>query len=52
MRGSQEAEVALGPSNLLLRGSTLRNTPAAVGLVIYAGFDTKVRDSLMLFLSV
>ncbi|XP_023572662.1 phospholipid-transporting ATPase IK [Octodon degus] len=33
---------ALDIGNLLLRGSKIRNTDACYGLVIYAGFDTKI----------
>eukprot|EP00750_Incisomonas_marina_P033805 INCI9963.1.p1 GENE.INCI9963.1~~INCI9963.1.p1 ORF type:complete len:1815 (-),score=332.22 INCI9963.1:221-5665(-) len=34
--------VSLGGRNLLLRGSTLRNTRWSIGLVLYTGMDTKV----------
>ncbi|XP_028932410.1 phospholipid-transporting ATPase VD [Ornithorhynchus anatinus] len=33
--------VGLSKDNLLLRGCTLRNTEAAVGIVVYAGHETK-----------
>lgn len=32
----------LGPSNLLLRGSILRNTSYIYGITVYTGFETKV----------
>ena len=32
----------LDAANLLLRGCTLRNTEWAIGLVVFAGFDTKI----------
>lgn len=31
----------LGPENLLLRGSSLRNTKEVLGLVMYTGHETK-----------
>ncbi|XP_058107668.1 phospholipid-transporting ATPase 1 [Magnolia sinica] len=34
--------VSLGPSNIVLRGCELKNTKWAVGVVVYAGRDTKV----------
>lgn len=37
--------VSLDHTNLLLRGSTLRNTEWVYGLVIYAGMDTKLGRS-------
>ncbi|XP_012864545.1 PREDICTED: probable phospholipid-transporting ATPase VD isoform X3 [Dipodomys ordii] len=33
--------VGLGKENLLLRGCTIRNTEAVVGIVVYAGHETK-----------
>jgi len=36
-----------GPSALLLRGSSLRNTKHIVGAVVYAGHDTKVMMNAM-----
>ena len=38
---SGETTLPIGPSSLLLRGSSLRNTEWVVGLVIYAGHDSK-----------
>lgn len=35
-------EFALGPSNVILRGCELKNTLWIVGVVVYAGKDTKV----------
>jgi phospholipid-transporting ATPase len=35
--------IPLGPSNLLLRGSRLRNTEWAVGVVVYTGRETKIQ---------
>ncbi len=35
-------EIALGYDNFCLRGTTLRNTEYVVGVVTYAGKDTKV----------
>ncbi|KAK8942341.1 Phospholipid-transporting ATPase 1 [Platanthera zijinensis] len=34
--------VSLGPSNIILRGCELKNTSWAVGIVVYAGRETKV----------
>ncbi|XP_020583022.1 phospholipid-transporting ATPase 1 [Phalaenopsis equestris] len=34
--------VSLGPSNIVLRGCELKNTSWAVGVVVYAGRETKV----------
>jgi len=34
--------VPLGPSNIVLRGCELKNTTWAIGVVVYAGKDTKV----------
>ena len=38
----REREVPLNASNLLLRGSSLKNTRWALGVVVYTGKDTKV----------
>ena len=35
--------ISLGPSNLLLRGSRLRNTEWAIGVVVYTGSETKIQ---------
>lgn len=40
-----EREMILGPRNLLLRGSQLRNTPWILGTVVYTGKDTKIVQS-------
>ncbi|XP_020086581.1 phospholipid-transporting ATPase 1-like isoform X2 [Ananas comosus] len=40
LRGGRR--VSLGPSNIVLRGCELKNTAWAVGVVVYAGKDTKV----------
>lgn len=32
----------LGPQNLLIRGSRLRNTPSAYGVAVYTGQETKL----------
>ncbi len=37
----------IGPGNLLLRGSNLRNTEWVLGCLIYAGHDTKVMQNAM-----
>jgi phospholipid-transporting ATPase len=37
----------VGPSNLLLRGSNLRNTEWVLGCMVYAGHDTKVMQNAM-----
>ncbi|XP_016062401.1 PREDICTED: probable phospholipid-transporting ATPase VD [Miniopterus natalensis] len=38
---SNKERVGLGKENLLLRGCTIRNTEAVVGIVVYAGHETK-----------
>ncbi|XP_068799064.1 phospholipid-transporting ATPase VD isoform X2 [Struthio camelus] len=38
---SNKERVGLGKENLLLRGCTVRNTEAVVGIVVYAGHETK-----------
>lgn len=35
-------EIPLDPSQLLLRGCQLRNTPWSYGLVVFTGYDTKL----------
>jgi len=35
-------KISLHPSNVLLRGSNLRNTEWVIGIVVYTGHDTKV----------
>jgi phospholipid-transporting ATPase len=44
---SQGETVPLGPANVLLRGSNLRNTDWVLGCVIYAGHDSKVMMNSM-----
>lgn len=38
---SNKERVALSKENLLLRGCTIRNTEAVMGIVVYAGHETK-----------
>lgn len=38
----QGRRIPVDQAHLLLRGSTLRNTKWALGLVVYTGYDTKV----------
>lgn len=38
---ANKERVGLGKENLLLRGCTIRNTEAVVGIVVYAGHETK-----------
>ncbi|XP_040274842.1 phospholipid-transporting ATPase VD [Bufo bufo] len=38
---SEQEKIGLSEQNLLLRGCTVRNTEAVVGIVVYAGHDTK-----------
>jgi phospholipid-transporting ATPase len=38
----QPKKISLNPSNMLLRGSNLRNTEWVVGIAVYTGHDTKV----------
>ena len=40
--GASRCPIALSPGQIILRGSSLRNTKRAIGLVIYTGQDTKV----------
>ena len=42
MRKSGGGKDALDVANLLLRGCTLRNTDWVTGLVVFAGFDSKI----------
>jgi magnesium-transporting ATPase (P-type) len=37
-----EKEISLGVDNVVLRGSTIRNTESIFGLVLYCGHDSKV----------
>ena len=41
MGGVREA-IPLGPDNVILRGSSLRNTEYIYGIIVYTGHDTKV----------
>lgn len=38
-------QISLGPENMLLRGSSLRNTEIAFGIAIFTGHDTKVMQN-------
>ena len=35
-------QISIGPENLLLRGSSVRNTDYVLGVVVFAGHETKV----------
>ena len=41
--------IPAGPENLLLRGSTLRNTGWVWGLCVYTGKDSKIMQNSRLF---
>jgi magnesium-transporting ATPase (P-type) len=38
-------QISLGPENMLLRGSILRNTESAFGISIFTGHDTKMMQN-------
>ena len=38
----ERRRIPVDQANLLLRGSTLRNTKWALGLVVYTGYETKI----------
>jgi magnesium-transporting ATPase (P-type) len=42
-----ESEIPLGADNMILRGSTLRNTEFVYGMVIFTGHDTKIMMNSM-----
>lgn len=42
-----ETEIPLGADNMILRGSTLRNTEFCYGLCIFTGHDTKIMQNSM-----
>ena len=42
-----ESEIPLGSDNIILRGSTLRNTEYVYGIVIFTGHDTKIMMNSM-----
>jgi magnesium-transporting ATPase (P-type) len=44
LKDHQEA-LSLGPENMLLRGSILRNTESAFGISIFTGHDTKMMQN-------
>jgi len=39
---NQRKKISIGSENLLLRGSSLRNTEWVIGFVVYAGHQTKI----------
>uniref|UniRef100_A0A0D9VTJ5 Phospholipid-transporting ATPase n=1 Tax=Leersia perrieri TaxID=77586 RepID=A0A0D9VTJ5_9ORYZ len=41
LEGGESRRIPLGPSNIVLRGCELKNTAWAVGVVVYAGRETK-----------
>jgi phospholipid-transporting ATPase len=45
VNGDEHSETRVGIDNLLLRGSRLRNTGRIIGLVIYTGEETKIRQN-------
>ena len=45
--GQAAAKVSVGPANVLLRGSQLRNTEWVIGCAVYTGHDTKVMMNAM-----
>lgn len=42
MKKGTQFEVALSVNNVLLKGSDLKNTEYVIGMIIYAGPETKV----------
>lgn len=44
---ARSGTIALSPASILLRGSSLRNTKSILGLVIFAGHETKVTAALL-----
>lgn len=44
-KDDNKAAAVLGPDNLLLRGSKLKNSTACYGLVIYSGNQTKIEQN-------
>ena len=45
-KGTEEKSISLNADNILLRGSTLRNTEKVYGVVVFTGHDTKVMRNL------